>query len=282
MKRLACALAGVFLVLAESLSAQDIDARVTTLDASGRYAEALALCLRDAGTSPVAAYFVADYIYHGRRGVERDEDKGKACYRKALEGLLPLAEQGDATAQHRVARCIEFGKADLKAAEAWYVRAAEGGNTQAMCRRAFFELAPNSSEEFPAFLARAAELGNVDAKAWQGVRLVERKETQAEGVALLREAAQGGSAVALARLAALCYLGEGGVEQNLEMAVKLLQEAVDSGFSEGIVPLEMLSGEHRHKAAQAKLAAARDSIRPGHGFPGRLAAYPVTPQLILI
>lgn len=67
----------------------------------------------------------------------RDENKGKAYYRKALEGILPFTEQGDATAQYHVARCIVFGKAGLKEAEAWYIRAAEGGNTQAMCRCAF-------------------------------------------------------------------------------------------------------------------------------------------------
>ena len=270
---------GIICVAWCSSLAQDMNPRVAAMEAQGRYAEVLPLFVREADSSPVAQYFVADYTYHGRKGVERDEDKGKAYYRKALGGLLPLAEQGDATAQYRVARCIEFGNADIKAAKAWYARAAEGGNTQAMCRYVILEMNDTPYGEAPAYLKRAMELGDPDAKAWQGAILVGKKETQTEGLALLREAAAAGSPIALTRLASLCYLGEAGVEKNLEMAVKLLQEAVDRGFSEGIVPLEMLSGEHRHKAAQAKLAAARDSIRPGHGFPGRLAAYPVTPQL---
>ena len=43
-----------------SLLAQDIDARVETLEARGRYTEALALFLRGADTSPVAQYYIGD------------------------------------------------------------------------------------------------------------------------------------------------------------------------------------------------------------------------------
>ena len=291
MKRSVYLLAGLFLVLAGSLFAQDIDPRVATLEVRGRHPEALALFLRGADTSPVAQYYIGDYYYHGRHGVVRDMDKGKTYYGKALEGLLPLAEQGDATAQYRVARCLEFGEGDMKAAEAWYARAAEGGNTKAMCRSALFELARNPSGEFPASLVRAAELGDPDAKAWQGARLVEREETQKAGVALLIEAVSGGSTIAMARLSALYYLGEGGVEQHLDVALRLMQEAVGNGFSDGIAPLEDIRRAYESAQAQAEdqknpgtplrtgKEAAISSVRPGYGFPGRLAAYDVTPQL---
>jgi Predicted peptidase len=276
-------MAGIFLALAGSLSAQDIDPRIEALDARGKYGEALAWCLRQTDPSPATQYFVGDYIYHGRKGVARDVEKGKELYLKALDGLLPLAEEGDAAAQYRAARCLEFGKADMAAANKWYSRAAEGGNAKAMCRNAVLELmSGNLSGEFPEYFKRAAELGEPDAKAWQGAMLIERKETQEQGVALLREAANGGSAVAMARLAALSYLGEGGVEQNVELALRQIQAAVDRGYSEGIEPLEMIREKHERMAREAQSEAKRaraPAVRPGDGFPGRLEKYDVTPQL---
>ena len=50
MKRSVYLLAGLFLVLAGSLFAQDIDPRVATLEVRGRHPEALALFLRGADT----------------------------------------------------------------------------------------------------------------------------------------------------------------------------------------------------------------------------------------
>lgn len=111
MSRIIYALAGVCFALAESVFAQDAGPRILQLDERGMYAEALAQCLREVKTSPVAQYFAGDYYFHGRKGIERDEVGGRAYYLKALEGLLPLAEAGDATAQYRVARCLEFGTA---------------------------------------------------------------------------------------------------------------------------------------------------------------------------
>ncbi len=210
------------LTLAGGLCAQDIDQRVATLEERSMYDEVLALCLQEADVTPVAHYFIGDYYFHGRKGVVRDEGKGKAYYLKALKGLRPLAEQGDAVAQYRVARCLEFGKKDLEAARAWYDRAAEGGSAKAMCRCVVLAMKDNPYGEPPAYLERAIELGEPDAMAWRGAMLVEGKETRTEGVALLREAAERGSDIALARLASLHFTGEAGIEQDIEMAIRLL------------------------------------------------------------
>ena len=262
---------GILCVLGWSLSAQELDPRVMPMDRRGMYAEALALCLRD--SSPAAQWFVGDYYYHGRKGVARDVKKGKEFYLKALDGLLPLAEKGDALAQYRVARCLEFGKEDMDAAEGWYFRAAEGGNAKAMIRYALLEQMRNPSPrgEFPSYLQRAAELGDMDAKAWRGAMLVEHKATQEEGVKLLQEAAKDGSPIALARLAALHYLGEGGFERDAVLALNLLQETVDKGFSEGIGLLEDV---RRNQPPPPPWRP--EGAPPGFGFPGELLPYEVT------
>ena len=49
-------------------------------------------------------FWNGDYYFHGRKGIARDVKKGQEFYLKALDGLLPLAEEGDTLAQYRVAR----------------------------------------------------------------------------------------------------------------------------------------------------------------------------------
>ena len=259
------------------LQAQYREPRIMELDVQMKYAEALAMCEKS-DDLPAAMYFAGDYYFHGRKGIPQDQEKGKTYYLKALNMLLPLAEgkDGDALAQYRAARCLEFGKKDMLGAAAWYAYAAEGGNAKAMTRLALLEKGVKTPyQEVMDYLKRASELGDVDAKAWQGAMLVEHKETQEEGVKLLREAAKEGSPVALARLSALCYLGEGGVEKNVELAVDLLQAAVDRGFSEGIDPLE------KYRANLPPPPPWKpEGAPPGFGFPGRLIPYePVTDKL---
>ena len=58
----------------------------------------------------------------------------RANYATALKVWLPLAEQGDATAQTYVGEIFEKGlgvQPDYEAAEKWYRRAAEGGSSRA-------------------------------------------------------------------------------------------------------------------------------------------------------
>ena len=73
------------------LAQQFLETRIVELDTQGKYAEALALCEKNVDLS-VAAYFAAEYYYHGRKGVTRDAAKGEAHFLKALDRQLQLAE----------------------------------------------------------------------------------------------------------------------------------------------------------------------------------------------
>ena len=257
------------------LAQQFLESRLAELDRQGKYAEALALCEKNADLS-VAAYFAAEYYYHGRKGVQQDVPKGEAHFLKALDRQLQLAEDGDAAAQYRAARCLEFGKKDMAEAEAWYQRAAKGGNAKAMCNYAVLGRKNDtlSYNETMDYLNRAVELGEPDAKAWLGAMLVEREATRQQGLERLNEAAKEGSSVALARLGGLYYLGEGGVEKDVAKAVKLLEEAVGRGFAQAAGPLEMVRADLPPPPPWRPSGAA-----PGFGYPGKFVPYEGTGKL---
>ena len=273
----------IFIILFVSstacLSADDIDARVAALEADGRFAEALALCLGEGAGSPAALYFAGDYYYHGREGVERDAAKGKAYYRKALDAFRPAVESGDVGPEerYRLARCIELGLGEAADAKEWYVAAAEGGHTNAMRRCLAYWEAEGRLDDIPEHFEKIPEIWTPEMKAKHGAKLYERPESREKGLAILKEAAQEGSPFALARLSALFYLGEGGVRQDYGMALKLMKAAVAKGFPEDQLPIE--EAEAACKRAQATAKEPPPGIRPGDGYPGRLDAYDVAPEL---
>jgi TPR repeat protein len=55
-----------------------------------------------------------DYLYHGRKGIQANKDRGMELYKKALELLVVDAKAGNADAQYWVARCQEYGVRNLK------------------------------------------------------------------------------------------------------------------------------------------------------------------------
>ena len=262
---------------------QFLDARIVELDTQGKYAEVLELCQKNIDT-PVALYFIGDYYYHGRKGIKRDEQKGKDYYLKASGRLLPRAKGGDALAQYRVARCQEFGQEDMYAAAAWYAYAAEGGNVKAMTCVALLEMevtkpfyygyravhfnvaSLEAGKGKPQYrtgmdlFKRAVELGDPDAKAWLA------DPGQEQGLALINEAAKAGSPVALMKLGRNCA--------DVAKAIKLLQAAVDRGFSEAIEPLEQARSSLPPPPPWRPKGAA-----PGFGFPGKLVPYEADAKL---
>jgi len=269
---------GINLASTPLFAQQNLESRLADLDKQEKYAEALALCRKNID-QPIAAYFAGEYYYHGRKGVKQDTANGEVHYLKALDRQLQLAEEGDVVAQYRAARCLEFGKKDTQEAEAWYLRAAKGGNAKAMCSFAVLARSTQSitHNETIGHFTRAAELGEPDAKAWLGAMLIEYRDKQQEGRELLLEAAEAGSPVAMARLGALYYLGAGGVEKDVEKAVKLLEAAVGKGFAMAAEPLEMVRASLPQPPPPPPWRP--EGAAPGFGFPGTLAPYESSEKL---
>ena len=401
--------AGMFVWVPSLLAFSPDTGTVARLEKEGHYKEILALCEK-ADESATTLCIQGDYYYHGRKDVPRDKSRGQERYRRALGLLLPDAEAGDATAQYQLARCYEYGQEDMKEARTWYLKATDAGNSKAMFKTAWFaarrigakgmeikearELAlryakaasdagnpdgtallawltyidcgagrdfekavplimesvkENSSlgktllgrmymegrcveqnmekaehllqeavdqgysealgtfeeikkeslkgeadrgfGEIPEQFEKVPEIWTPETKAKYGAKLYERQETREKGIAFLQEAAKEGSPCAMARLSALFYLGEGGVRQDFGMALKLMKAAVSKGFPADELPMDEVQIAFDRAQAQAEdqknpgtplrtgKEAAISSVRPGYGFPGRLAAYDVTPQL---
>jgi len=162
-----------------------------------------------------------------RRSVEPRFDE----FRKA-------EEQGDATAQHNLGVCYEYGKGvkkDLREAVKYYRKAAEQGIFQAQFALgtcyANGEGVGQDPDEAVKWYRKAAEQG--DAKAQfnlgcsyadgQGVEKDER-----EAVKWFRKAAEQGDAKAQCRLG-YCYVTGEGVEKDEREAVMWLRKAAEQG-----------------------------------------------------
>ena len=87
-----------------SVSAFSINtASIYQLESKGLYSKVITIC--DSDDSAMALCIQGDYLYHGRKGVSVDKDRGMELYKKALALLLIDAESGNADAQYWVARC---------------------------------------------------------------------------------------------------------------------------------------------------------------------------------
>ena len=138
----------------------------------------------------------------------------------------------------------------------------------------------DSSTKGEANDAIACAIRMADPSALKGAIAYENEETRAEGVALLRKSAKAGNAFALARLSALYYLGEGGVNQDYEMSLKLMKRAVDKGFPVALLPIS--EAQERLDLQQQESVRRKSSnmnLMPGFGFKGVLAPYSVSPYL---
>jgi len=111
--------------------------------------------------------------------------------------------------------------------------------------------------------------------AKKGAERYECPETRKEGLAILRKAANAGSPFALARLSALYYLGEGGVRQDYDKALRLMKSAVSKGFPASQLPIK----EAETACKRAKESKAKVSVQPGDGYPGILDPYSVNRNL---
>jgi uncharacterized protein len=188
----------------------------------------LALLVAQAGwAGPASADFDA-----GVRAFERGD------YAAALEAWTPLAEAGDADAQHNVGVLHEQGLGvaqDLAAAAQWYRRAAENGSPASAFNLANLyrggQGVEADLERAAALYAAAAEAGhpesinNLGAMLLEGIG-VERDEAQAAQLFAL--GAERGVVRSMRNLAFLYEEGRG-VERNPMQAALLYRAAAERG-----------------------------------------------------
>ena len=66
---------------------------VRSREKAGDYAAALELCMNTPDET-FSAYFIGDYLFHGRKGIVQNQISGRKSYLKAIPGLTALAKEG--------------------------------------------------------------------------------------------------------------------------------------------------------------------------------------------
>ncbi len=211
--------------------------------------------------------------------------RGGRNFEKALPGIREAVEGNSPLGKMLLGRMYMEGTAverDMERAEQLLQEAVDQGYSEA--RDTLGEIKKERAKDAKGRISgkaeyREAALGNsdLDKRVQKGAELYERPETREEGLSILRKAANEGSPFALARLSALYYLGEGGFRQNYEKSLRLMKEAVARGFPKDQLPLEEVEVACHRARSDAK--KTQSAARPGCGYPGRLGAYEVRPEL---
>ena len=220
---------------------------VSRLEKEGRYAEALALC-ESADESAAALCMQGEYYLHGRKGVAVDKNRGRQCFRRAMEILKPAAESGDAPAQYQFALCHEYGVDDLKTAREWYIKAADAGNAKAMFKAGWFAARRLGADGMEVAEARdlalryakaASDAGDGDGTAllaWLAYLDCKGRDFE-KALPMLMKSVENNSPQGMTLLGRMYYDGRG-VAKDLEKAELYLQRAVDLGYSEASATLD--------------------------------------------
>lgn len=166
---------------------------------------------------------------------------------KAYPWLLAAAKQGLPKAQAVVALCLERGwgvQADAKAAEAWYKRAVERGQSGAAMQLASNPRTAATPKEAAHWLETAMAHGRATPEARLMLASLYLKQgMQREAVQQLRFAALDGSAEA-AYVMSLCYESGVGVPRDERLMRGWLKNAADMGYKPAKARLrEMRSAE---------------------------------------
>ena len=209
--------------------------------------------------------------------------RGGRNFEKALPGIREAVEGNSPLGKMLLGRMYMEGTAverDIERAEQLLQEAVDQGYSEA--RDTLGEIKKERVKDAKGRISGKAEYreaalenSDLDKRVQKGAELYERPETRAAGLAILRDAANAGSSFAMARLSALYYLGEGGVRQDYDKALKLMRSAVAKGFPANLLPIkETEAACNRAKAAKEKIP-----IQPGDGYPGRLVPYAISNDL---
>ena len=105
-----CRILAIFLLLC-GIACEAEQSAIQSYEKSGDYAAAFELCMKTPDEA-FSAYFIGDYLFHGRKGIVQNPISGRKSYLKAIPGLTVLAKEGNADVQYYLGRCYEYGKND--------------------------------------------------------------------------------------------------------------------------------------------------------------------------
>ena len=167
-------------------------------------------------------------------GAEPNQD-----WSQTIEWLLRVAEQGNSTAQYKLAVCYANGtgiKEDFFKAVEWCTRSAEQGNVDARNELALcYENGCGVEKDLAKAVewsTKAAVQGNADAQRNLAVYYVNGKGVEkdySKAFEWFQKAAEQGNISAQFNLA-LCYQRGNGVEPNDAKAVEWLRKAAEKGY----------------------------------------------------
>lgn len=226
---------------------------VHVLEQSGNYPDAFELC-KKTPDDVFSLYFIGDYLYHGRKGVNQNQVLGRASYQKAIPLLLPLANSGDVNAQYYLGRCYEYGNNDNTSARIWYIKAADNGNSDAMVKAAMFiAKRKGGGEKDPkrvmSYIQKAISAGNPDGKALLASYYLEGRKDIEKGIQLAKEASEAGSALGQMLLGGIYMQGMGSIAKDESKAIALLQASSDQGNSLVSEILEKIKNKQKTEAS---------------------------------
>jgi TPR repeat protein len=199
------------------------------------FEEAIRWCRKAVEQEYAPAQYLLGIASHlGMYGVAQDNEEAAKWFRKA-------AEQGDASAQGSLGALYAEGKGvkqDFKEAAKWFCKAAEQGDVQAQGALgglyAEGKGVKKDMKEAYKWIRQSAEQGLPRSQAYLGqfylfgFEYVTKRDPK-EAAKWFEKAAMQDDAMGQRHLAILFLLGDGGLAQNNEEALKLLQKAAEKG-----------------------------------------------------
>ena len=171
-------------------------------------------------------------------------DEAMAAYKardfpKARKLLLPLANQGNATAQLLIGDMYHFGRGvpkDDAVAYSWNRKAAEQGDPKGQVLTGLMHEegwgTPRDGAQAMAWYRKAADQGLASAQAALGIRYINGRNVpkdEAQGMQWMRKAAEGGESEAQALIGAAYLEGRAGLRKDKAQARFWLGKAAAQG-----------------------------------------------------
>ena len=248
-----CRILAIFLLLCGIAGAVEPSV-VRSREKAGDYTSAFELC-KKAPDEAFSAYFIGDYLFHGRKGIVQNPISGRKSYLKAIPGLTVLAKEGNADVQYYLGRCYEYGKNDNISAREWYIKAADNGNSDAMIKAAMFIAkrrggGKRNPQLVMEYIRKAIAAGNADGKALLASYYLEGRKDIKKGIQLSKEASDAGSPLGQMLMGGIYMIGMGNIEKDELKAIELFQSSSDQGNSLCLGMLFQLKKKQKVKREQ--------------------------------
>ncbi len=246
------------IVNAKELSFEDLN----KLDKSENYKECYKICQENKDKNIYAAFFIADYLYCGRKGIKKNKNEAKAIYRQVLKDL----EKNSATYSGNdiymlgiINLRVKYSKSKARDC---FIKAADKGNSKAMIQAALFcgqgRGGKRDMNQAKLYIEKAIAAGNADGKALMASMLFSNKENKYEKIYnLLKESSEAGSPYGAAGLSEFYRKGIM-VKKDLNKARDLIQISVDKGLYENERYLKRIKKQIEKNEEQKKTQKNKD------------------------